>query len=319
MRPTGRLHIGHYFGALKNWVALQSTYECFFFIADWHALTTDYANPSIIRQSNRDVLLDWLSVGLDPEKATLFLQSDVKEHAELQLLLGMITPISWLERVPSYKELKQELKNKDLSNFGFLGYPVLQTADIALYKAHKVPVGVDQVSHLELAREIVRRFNFLYKKEVLTEPQALLTETPKVLGLDRRKMSKSYDNSVYLSDDAKTVEKKVTAAITDPARLKKDDPGHPEVCLIFDYHKLFSTKETVKQVEADCRAGRIGCVQDKKAMADQINAFLDPIRKRRASFEKDDRLVAEILKQGARRARGIAEETLVQVREAMGL
>jgi tryptophanyl-tRNA synthetase len=316
MRPTGKLHLGHYHGVLRNWIALQKENECFFFVADLHGLTTEYPKPEFVRQSTRDVLLDWLSAGLDPEKAVLFVQSDVKEHAELHLFLSMITPLGWLERVPSYKEMQQELSTKDLSTYGFLGYPLLQTADIALYDGAKVPVGQDQVPHIELSREIVRRFNYLYG-ETLVEPQPLLTEAPKLLGMDRRKMSKSYDNCLYLSDTAEQIDKKVRSAITDPARIRKDDPGNPDICLIFDYHKLHSEPSDVRRVDVNCRNASLGCVEDKKNMAATINAFLDPIRKRRAEWEKDAAAIEAVLKRGTEKAREVAAATMARVRKAM--
>jgi tryptophanyl-tRNA synthetase len=316
MRPTGRLHLGHYHGVLRNWVKLQQDYECFFFVADYHGLTTEYAKPEVVRDSSREILLDWLAAGLDPEKAVIFVQSDVKEHAELHLLLSMLTPLGWLERVPSYKEMQQELSNKDLSTYGFLGYPLLQTADIALYDGQKVPVGQDQVPHIELSREVVRRFNYLYG-ETLVEPQPLLTEAPKLLGMDRRKMSKSYDNCLYLSDPPEKIEKKVREAITDPARIRKDDPGNPDICLIYDYHKLHSRPDVVERVDRDCRAAKLGCVEDKKNMAAAINAFLDPIRARRAEYEKDPGLIRAVLDRGTVRARDVAAATLARVRKAM--
>lgn len=316
MRPTGKLHLGHYHGVLRNWLKLQNEHECYFFVADWHGLTTEYPQPEFVRQSSRDVLLDWLSVGLDPEKAVIFVQSDVKEHAELHLLLSMITPLGWLERVPSYKEMQQELSNKDLSTYGFLGYPLLQTSDVALYDGEKVPVGQDQVPHIELSREVVRRFNYLYGN-TLVEPQPLLTEAPKLLGMDRRKMSKSYDNGLYLTDTPEAIEKKVKSAITDPARLRRDDPGNPDVCLIYDYHKLHSSPAEVEKVNAACRNATLGCVEDKKNMAAAINAFLDPIRKRRAELEKDSASIDALLKTGTEKAREKAAATLARVRKAM--
>lgn len=316
MRPTGKLHLGHYHGVLRNWLKLQQDNECFFFVADLHGLTTEYAKPEFVRQSSRDVLLDWLSVGLDPQKAVIFVQSDVKEHCELHLLLSMITPLGWLERVPSYKEMQQELSTKDLSTYGFLGYPLLQTSDVALYDGQKVPVGQDQVPHIELSREIVRRFNFLYG-ETLVEPQPLLTEAPKLLGMDRRKMSKSYDNCLYLSDTPEAIEKKVKSAVTDPARLRRDDPGNPDVCLIYDYHKLHSPPDEVEKINVNCRNASLGCVDDKKNMAATINAFLEPFRKRRAELEKDDAVIADLLKRGTEKARDVAAATLARVRKAM--
>lgn len=318
MRPTGKLHLGHYHGVLKNWLKLQETNDCFFFIADWHALTTEYADPEIIRNSTREVLIDWLSVGLDPEKAVLFIQSQVKEHAELHLLLSMLTPLGWLERVPSYKEMRQELSTKDLSTYGFLGYPLLQAADVALYDGQKVPVGVDQVPHIELAREIVRRFNHLYGK-TLVEPQSLLTDSPKLLGPDRRKMSKSYDNALYLSDSPEEIERKIRTAITDPARVRREDTGNPDVCLIFDYHKLHSSPEEAGHVDRDCRSAALGCVDDKKKMATILNDFLEPIRRRRGEIQKNPAELDEIIRRGTERARAVARETMEKVRGAMKL
>lgn len=318
MRPTGKLHLGHYFGVLKNWLQLQDQYRCYFFVADWHALTTEYQDPKVLRGASRDILLDWLAVGLDPQRCTIFLQSRVPEHAELHLLLSMLTPISWLERVPSYKELKQELKDRDLSTYGFLGYPLLQTADVAIYNGNYVPVGQDQVAHLELSREILRRFNHLYG-ETFVEPQPLLTPSPKVPGLDGRKMSKSYGNSIYLSDDEESLRKKMGDAVTDPARVRKSDPGNPDVCTVFDYHKLFSPPETVSQVNLQCRAAEIGCVQDKKLATENLLAFLKPIQERRREFEAKPALVDEILAKGAEQARKAAQANLQKVYEVMGL
>lgn len=318
MRPTGKLHLGHYFGVLKNWLELQDQYRCFFFIADWHALTTEYQDPKILREACRDILLDWLAVGLDPKRCTLFLQSRVPEHAELHLLLSMLTPISWLERVPSYKELKNELKDRDLSTYGFLGYPLLQTADVAIYNAHLVPVGQDQVAHLELSREVLRRFNHLYG-ETFVEPQPLLTPSPKVPGLDGRKMSKSYGNAIYLSDDEASVRKKMGDAVTDPARIRKSDPGNPDICNVFDYHRLFSPPELVSRVNLQCRAAEIGCVEDKKLATENLLAFLKPIQERRRELEARPKLLEEILEAGAAEARKVAQGHLKRVYERMGL
>lgn len=318
MRPTGKLHLGHYFGVLKNWLELQNQYRCFFFIADWHALTTEYQDPKILRQACRDILLDWLAAGLDPKRCTIFLQSRVPEHAELHLLLSMLTPISWLERVPSYKELKNELKDRDLSTYGFLGYPLLQTADVAIYNAHLVPVGQDQVAHLELSREVLRRFNHLYG-ETFVEPQPLLTPSPKVPGLDGRKMSKSYGNAIYLSDDEAAVRKKMGDAVTDPARIRKSDPGNPDICNVFDYHRLFSPPELVSRVNLQCRAAEIGCVEDKKLATENLLAFLRPIQERRRALEADPKRLEEILEAGAAEARKIAQGHLKRVYERMGL
>ncbi len=318
MRPTGRLHLGHYLGVLKNWLKLQDEHPCYFFIADWHALTTEYANTEILKDSVEQIMLDWLAVGLDPEKSTLFLQSQVPEHAELQLLLGMMTPISWLERVPSYKELKQELKDRDLSTYGFLGYPLLQTADVAIYQAELVPVGQDQVAHLELSREIVRRFNHLYG-ETLKEPQSLLTEEAKVLGTDGRKMSKSYNNSIYLSEDEDSIRKKMMACLTDPARVRRTDPGDPELCPLFSYHKLFSSGDTIDQINEECRSAKIGCVDCKKIACENLLQYLKPIQQKRAELSEKKSLVKAIMEAGSVKAKKIAEANLRKVYQAMGL
>lgn len=316
MRPTGRLHLGHYHGVLRNWLKLQEEHDCFFFVADWHALTTEYATPESIRQSTREMVIDWLSVGLNPSKATFFIQSDIKEHAELYLLLSMITPLGWLERVPSYKDLQKELTQKDLSTHGFLGYPLLQTADIVLYNATKVPVGEDQVPHIELAREVVRRFNFIYG-ETLVEPQPLLTNAPKLLGPDRRKMSKSYNNCLYLGDSADEIRRKVSEAITDPARQRKSDPGNPDICLIFDYHKLHSPSDLQNRINEECRAAKIGCVEDKKRIIEILNDFLEPIRKEKARLLEKPQEIDLIIEEGEKKARQVAEATMERIRKVM--
>ncbi len=316
MRPTGRLHLGHYHGVLKNWLRLQQDYDCFFFVADWHALTTEYASPETIRESRREIVADWLSVGLDPKRSTLFVQSAIKEHAELHLLLSMITPLGWLERVPSYKEMQQELSTKDLSTHGFLGYPVLQTADIVLYGANKVPVGADQVPHIELAREIVRRFNNLYGK-ILVEPQPLLTKAPRLLGPDRRKMSKSYDNCLYLSDPPGEIERKMKEAITDPDRKRREDPGNPDICLIFDLHKLHSDPETIGRINRECRRAGIGCVEDKKIIIRALNEFLDPIREKRRQLLSRPADLEDMIDEGNRKARNPAASLMEKIRGAM--
>ncbi len=316
MRPTGKLHLGNLVGALENWKKIQEEYECFFFVADWHALTTDYSDPGLIQESIREMLVDWLSVGLSPEKSVLFVQSRIKEHAELHLLLSMITPVPWLERVPTYKEQQQELANRDLSTYGFLGYPLLQTAEIIIYKAHKVPVGIDQVPHVELAREIARRFNFFYG-EVFPPPDPLLTEFPKLLGIDGRKMSKSYDNAIYISDPPEEIRKKVGRMFTDPNRIKRSDPGNPDICNVFSFHHLFSPKETVERVNVDCRRAAIGCVEDKRDLAENIIRYLHPIQEERARILKDPNRIEEVLEDGCRRARNIACQTMEEVRKAM--
>ncbi|HET9210724.1 MAG TPA: tryptophan--tRNA ligase [Thermoanaerobaculia bacterium] len=319
MRTTGRIHLGNYFGALKNWVELQDRYRCYYFAADWHALTSDYADPSQIAQNTIDMVIDWISAGLDPERSTIFVQSMVPDHAELHLLLSMLTPLGWLERVPTYKEQIQQIENKDLSTYGFLGYPVLQTVDIAIYRAHFVPVGEDQASHLEISREIVRRFNYLYGAEVFPEPQALFTPTPKVPGIDGRKMSKSYGNAINLSDSPEVILQKCKQMFTDPQRLKRSDPGRPEVCNLYDFHKLLSPPEIQERVARECRAAQIGCVDDKKLLAQILTDYLEPMRRRRAELEGDRDTVFDILLEGSRKARERAAETMEMVRSAMGL
>ena len=319
MRPTGKLHLGHYHGVLANWLALQGDYECFFFIADWHALTTDYANPSGIKENSLQMVLDWMSVGIDPLKSTVFRQSDVKEHAELLVLLGMITPLPWLERNPTYKEQLQEIRDKDLHTYGFLGYPVLQTADIIIYKANKVPVGIDQAPHVELSREITRRFNNFYG-EVFPEPETLLTSSPKVLGTDGRKMSKSYNNSIFLSDPPAEVEKKMLGMMTDTARKRRTDPGNPEVCpLYLTFHVLYSDEKTRAWVKEGCTTASIGCTECKRSVIPKVLATLEPIQKRRAALEADPGAVKAILDKGAEKAAKAASSTMAEVRKAMGL
>ncbi len=319
MRPTGRLHLGHLQGVLSNWLKLQEEYECFFFVADWHALTTDYAAPFQISGNIIQMVLDWLAVGIDPRKSTVFRQSEVKEHAELFVLLSMITPVPWLERNPTYKELLQEIKDKDIHTYGFLGYPVLQTADIIIYKAEKVPVGIDQAPHLELSREIARRFNHLYG-EVFPEPQTLMTSVPKVLGIDGRKMSKSYNNAVLLSDEPGAVEKKLLGMMTDTARKRRSDAGDPDVCPFFaTFHVLYSDEGTIEKVREGCAKASIGCTDCKRTVIPRVLASLEPIRKRRAELEKDPSVVEAILKDGGQRAAGVAAVTMAEVRKAMGL
>jgi len=318
MRPTGKLHLGNYMGALANWVKLQDQYECYFFIADWHALTTDYADTSQIVPNTKDVLLDYLAAGLNPEKSVLFLQSRVPQHAELTLLLGMITPLGWLERVPSYKEQQENLSSKDLSSIGFLGYPLLQAADILIYQPQFVPVGHDQAAHVELTREVARRFNQFYKldgREVLPEPKVLLTPSPKLPGTDGRKMSKSYGNTILLTDAEPIVRQKLKTMVTDPARIRRTDPGDPDKCPVGDLHKVFSTAETLGKVYEGCRSAGIGCIECKGWAADALVQLLAPIQERRAGFTEAQ--VAEILEDGSNRARVRAEQTMVEVRSAM--
>ncbi len=316
MRPTGKLHLGHLVGALDNWKQMQEEYDCFFFAADWHALTTEYAETGIIRNSIREMMIDWLSVGISPEKSVLFIQSRIKEHAELHLLLSMITPVPWLERVPTYKEQQQELTNRDLSTYGFLGYPLLQTADIIIYKAHKVPVGIDQVPHVELSREVARRFNFFYGP-VFPVPDPLLTEVPKLLGIDGRKMSKSYDNAIFISDPPDEVRRKTSAMFTDPNRIRKSDPGNPDICNVFSFHKVYSDPETVIRVNRECRQATLGCVEDKKNLAETLVCYLAPLQEVRERFLRNPSLVEEILEGGCQRARSVATRTMEEVREAM--
>jgi tryptophanyl-tRNA synthetase len=342
MRPTGKLHLGNYMGALYNWVRLQHEYECYFFIADWHALTTDYADPSQVRENTREVALDWLGAGLDPEQCVIFVQSHVKQHAELHLLFSMITPLGWLERVPTYKEQQENLTGRDLSTYGFLGYPLLQSADILIYQADFVPVGQDQVAHVELTREVARRFNQFYKRqpdgealfrpsvqsreytmaqtwEILPEPHVLLTPSPKLPGTDGRKMSKSYGNTILLTDPEPVIRQKLKPMVTDPARIRRNDPGNPEVCPVFDLHKVFSSAETQQKAREGCTTASIGCIECKSWVADAIVAELAPIQERRCKFENNPSLVTDILKAGEQRAATRAEQTMVQVRAAMGL
>jgi len=318
MRPSGKLHLGNLVGALDNWRKLQDEYDCFFFVADWHALTTEYSNPEIIPESIREMMIDWLSVGLSPEKSVLFVQSRIKEHAELHLLLSMITPLPWLERVPSYKEQQAELANRDLTTYGFLGYPLLQTADIIIYKAHKVPVGIDQVPHVELSREIARRFNSLYGP-VFPPPEPMLTEVPKLLGIDGRKMSKSYNNAIYISDPPQEIRTKVGQMFTDPQRIKRSDPGNPDICNVFAFHKVYSSPEMVERVNVDCRRAAIGCVEDKRNLAENIVAYLAPIHEKRTLYLENPHRIEEVLEDGCRRARMISVQTMEEVRRAMRL
>jgi tryptophanyl-tRNA synthetase len=318
MRPTGKLHLGNYMGALANWVKLQDQYECYFFIADWHALTTNYADTSSIVPNIIDVMLDYLAAGLDPARSVLFLQSKVLQHAELNLLLGMITPVSWLERVPTYKEQQENITDKDLTNFGFLGYPMLMSADILLYQPKFIPVGTDQSAHVELTREIARRFNQFYKlngQEVLPEPQALFTPSPKLPGTDGRKMSKSYGNTIMLTDPEPEVRKKLKTMVTDPARVRRTDKGDPDKCPVGDLHKVFSAPETLAKMYDGCRSAGIGCIECKSWAADSLVQILQPIQDRRASYTVPQ--VLEILDDGSRRARDRAEQTMQQVRAAM--
>jgi tryptophanyl-tRNA synthetase len=320
MRSTGKLHLGNYVGALQNWVRMQDEYECFFFVADWHALTSDYADTSQVKQNSIEVLLDWLAAGLDPERCTMFIQSHVPQHAELNLLLSMITPLGWLERVPTYKEQRENITEKDLGTYGFLGYPVLQAADILLYKGDFVPVGEDQVAHVELTREIARRFNQFYQPDataVFPEPRALKTQAAKLPGTDGRKMSKSYGNTILLTDPEAVVRQKLKTMVTDPARVRRTDPGNPDVCPVGDLHKIFSGREINAKVDAGCRSAGIGCIECKGWAADALLEILNPMQQRRQKYEQNPRLAWDILENGSSKARKEASKTMNQVREAM--
>ncbi|HWR35931.1 MAG TPA: tryptophan--tRNA ligase [Clostridia bacterium] len=329
IRPTGKLHLGHYVGALRNWVRLQENYDCFFFAADWHALTTDYADTSGVKQSTIEIVIDWLAAGLDPEKCTMFIQSHVPQHAELHLMFSMVTPLGWLERVPTYKEQRENLKEKDLGTYGFLGYPLLMSADILLYRAAYVPVGEDQVPHVELTREVARRFNQFFPKQdgvpeekrvyVFPEPKPLLTPTPKLPGTDGRKMSKSYGNFISLSDPEPVVRQKLKTMVTDPARVRRTDPGNPDVCPVGDLHKIFSDQETLAWVDVGCRTAGIGCIECKSRAADHLLKVLNPMQERRRPFEQNPKLAWDILEAGSAKAREAAAETMEHVREAMQL
>ncbi len=316
MRPTGKLHLGNYEGALKNWVKLQDQYECFYFVADWHALTSDYADTSQIKANTLAMVTDWLAAGLDPNQSTIFVQSLIPEHAELFVYFSAVTPLGWLERVPTYKEQKENITDKDLNNYAFLGYPALQAADICMYKAHYVPVGIDQVAHVELTREIVRRFNNFYG-EVFPEPEALLTPISKLTGTDGRKMSKSYGNTIELSESADSLREKTRRMITDRTRIKRTDPGHPEDCDVCQMHRLFVTAEVADQFDADCRAAKIGCVDRKKALAEALIEYLAPITERLNYYRERQDEVVDIIQTGSRKARAEAQHTMSEVREAM--
>jgi tryptophanyl-tRNA synthetase len=321
MRSTGKLHLGNYVGALDNWVRMQDEYECFFEVADWHALTTDYADTSRVKQNSLEVALDWLAAGLDPGKSVIFIQSHVPAHAELHLLFSMITPLSWLERVPSYKEQQENIKGKDLGTYGFLGYPCLQAADILIYQADVVPVGEDQVAHVELTREIARRFNGFYGKsgDVFPEPKALLTPAAKLPGTDGRKMSKSYGNTILLTDPEPVVRQKLKTMVTDPARVRRSDAGNPDICPVGDLHKIFSSQDTIAKVNEGCRSAGIGCIECKSWAADSLVKLLNPMQERRRKFEENPALAWDILEDGTERARKAAAETMNEVRAAMGM
>ena len=318
MRTTGKLHLGHYHGVLTNWLDLQDDYDCYFFAADWHALTSEYKDPEIVKESTRDIFIDWLSVGIDPEKATLFIQSEIKEHAELHLLLSMITPLPWLLRNPTYKDSQSEGQSGDDATYGFLGYPVLQAADIIIYKANLVPIGVDQLPHVELTREITRRFNHLYG-DTFPVPEPILTELSKVTGLDGRKMSKSYNNAILLSDNAETLKKKVGSMVTDVQRARRKDPGDPEKCNLFPLHPLYSKKDEVDEICAACPKAEIGCVDCKKILLKNLIEGLAPIHEKQHYYRDNPQLLDEIIAAGNSRARAITRETMVEVRKAVKL
>ena len=315
MRPTGKLHLGHLLGVIENWKKLQNEYDSFFFVADWHALSTKYDEGLDLDELSVDLVKEWIACGIDPEKTTLFRQSAIKEHAELYLVLNMITPVSWLERNPTYKDAMLQDEYKKKNNAGFLTYPVLQTADIILYDANLVPIGEDQRPHLEIAREIVRHFHFVYKKEIFTEPKELLTKTSRLPGLDGRKMSKSYNNAIYLEDSDKEIWEKVRKAKTDTSRIKKTDPGHPDECIVFDYHKVFSSEEEIKEIESACKAGTIGCVECKKRCAKNIDNLIAPIREKKNSLNNNE--ILDIINDGNKKAKDIANKKMQQVNKVI--
>lgn len=317
MRPTGKLHIGHILGALKNWARLQDEYQCFYMVADLHALTSEYEDTSKMQENIREMVIDWLACGLDPARSTFLVQSRIPEHSELHLILSMITPVSWLERCPTYKEQMHEIKGKDLSTYGFLGYPVLQAADITLYKASVVPIGEDQLPHLELTREIVRRFDQFFGN-VLPEPQALLTDVPRLLGTDGRKMSKSYNNAIYIADSQDEIKRKIMAMVTDPQRLRPTDPGHPDICSVFAYHKIFSP-EQLAEIQEKCVSGKRGCVECKKILLENVLKFLAPVQEKRKMFEQDLPYIDKVLAEGTAKAREFAQATIAEVKKAVRL
>jgi len=316
MQPSGLMHLGNLLGALENWKTLQAEHDCYFFVADWHALSTNYADTSRVKEYTQELLIDWLAAGIDTEKATVFIQSQVPEHAILHLLFSMIIPIPWLERNPTYKEKQDEIKEKDLSTYGFLGYPVLQAADILLYKPDLVPVGKDQLPHLELTREVGRRFNSLYTP-VFPEPKEFLTQFPKVLGIDGRKMSKSYHNTINLSDTEPTVRQKLKTMVTDPARVRRTDKGNPELCPVFDFHKIFSDDSTIQQIDIDCRTAAIGCIDCKKQVGDAMVKRFSPMWETRAAVTAKPTQTQEVVEEGRQRASVVANETMREVKEAM--
>ena len=318
MRPTGKLHLGHLFGVLRNWKELSEDYECFFMVADWHGLMSEYEKPHGLKENIIDNVADALACGISPEKAHIFIQSQVKEHLELHLIFSIITPLGWLERCPTYKEQLREITNRNLSTYGFLGYPVLQAADILLYKADCVPVGEDQLPHLELTREIARRFNSLYKKNIFPEPKELLTESARILGIDGRKMSKSYDNYIALSDEPEVITSKIQSMFTDPLRIKLTDPGHPEKCNVHSYYALFAP-ERKKEIDELCAKSKIGCTDCKKELSGIIVHYLEPIREKRSQLLKNKNRILDILDEGAKKAQAIATKTMQEVKEVIGI
>ncbi|HBQ63397.1 MAG TPA: tryptophan--tRNA ligase [Clostridiales bacterium] len=318
MRPTGKLHLGNYFGALVNWIRLQEEEDCLFFVADWHALTTGYEEPSEIPENIQNLVLDWISAGLDPEKCCIFLQSDIKQHAELHLAFSLITPLSWLTRCPTYKDQLDQLGDRDIRTYGFLGYPCLQAADILLYKADGVPVGEDQLPHLEITREIARRFNFLFQCSLFPEPKSILNEAKVLPGIDGRKMSKSYQNEIALSDSLEEVRGKVMRMVTDPSRIRKDDPGHPDICSVFSMYKVIAPDLT-EEIKDSCSGGKTGCVACKRKLGERLCALMAPIAERRQDLVKKPGQVREILQNGSQTARARAEQTMESVKHAMKL
>jgi tryptophanyl-tRNA synthetase len=320
MQPSGKLHLGNWLGALETWQAEQARHDCYFFVADWHALSTNYEDTAMIRTWTREIVIDWLSAGLDPVRSTLFVQSRIPEHAVLHVILSMITPVPWLERNPTYKEKQEEIKDRDLTTYGFLGYPVLQAADILIYRPDDVPVGIDQLPHLELCREIARRFNHLYSKPVFKEPAAMLaTEAKKIPGTDGRKMSKSYNNAIYMSDNEPTVREKLRTMVTDPARVKRTDRGNPDICPVFSLHKVLSPPAVINRVDRECRTAAIGCIDCKKLVADALTAKLTPVWEKRKAIVQHPGQVDDIIEQGCAKAQSVARETMGQVYDAIGL
>jgi tryptophanyl-tRNA synthetase len=317
MRPTGPLHLGHLAGPLRNWIKMQDEYRCFYTIVTWHALSSEYQNSKVIKEYTLELAVDWMSIGLDPNKSVLFIQSEVKEHAELHLVLSMVTPLPWLERVPTFKEMQRENPDKELNTYGFLGYPMLQAADILIYKADVVPVGEDQVYHLEFTREVARRFNRLYGK-TFPEPQTLLSEVPRLAGIDGRKMSKSYGNAIFLQDPPQTMRQKIETMMTDIRRKRRTDPGEPEDCPAFTLHKAFVSQEKREELAQGCRTAGIGCLECKNVVIERLDEILSPYREKRKNFKKNPRLVWDILEEGNRRARDAAQKTMEEVRARLG-